>query len=218
MHWGMTLRKCNRLLFDGNTFQFHNCEICEISFFSQQYRTKCWNWEIQSRSVSAVPFLTGLMCDTICQVAAEEAILDARLSHIFHEEENVTFFMKGQITYFLWTAKFYIFFPQSILSLHGPLELSLSLILWKTWAYSKCFLLVRKYTQIKVCQLVAIHKRQSLCQHVRRNPWMWVLWQKFPNPGSQAKLPQENDERLWEDVHLAKSNVEKGHPELSSKW
>ena len=106
MHRGMNLRKCNRLLFDGNTFQFHNafpCEICEISFSSQKYRARCWNWEIQSRSVSAVPFLTGLMCDTICQVAQRRPFW----THTFH-----TFFMKQKMSHFLWKDKLHIFYEQ----------------------------------------------------------------------------------------------------------
>ena len=78
------------------------------------------------------PFLTGLMCDMICQVA-EEAILDVSpfihfcekkitffetenftelRKDILYEKKNVTFFLKR-------TNLFLILHPPSILSLDG---------------------------------------------------------------------------------------------------
>ena len=110
MHWGMTLRKCNRLLFDGNTFQFHNCEICEISFFSaiQNQMLKLGD-SIKICVSCALSYWSNVWHDL--PSGTEEAILDAHLSHIFYETENVTFSMKGQITYFFMNSKILHFFP-----------------------------------------------------------------------------------------------------------
>ena len=47
---------------------------------------------------------------------------------------------------------------------------------------------------------------------------MRILRREFPKPGDKAKLSQESDERLRENVHLAKPVFKKAQQKIPSQW